>query len=491
MATPPLQETTSFDPTFEAGEATPFDPTLEVERVTHDGEICSNVYYIAINDASYLAGDSGSSAPRDKVLLATVTKHQLYTYPLNIRRGMPDYLKPKYKNVTKITFLNQDGIEWPLPSNQDEFSELLTELPTGFSKQFQYGLGLKWEYRFLVDAIGQIAGISELVITDIDEAKISEPVYTLGVRRYDQLRRALNSIARRYQRDAHDDKRLLAYTNLLHAAASDRFPLKTKKVRPGAIFELVKIGAERTSFSRSDHQAAISLVKADSAQIAKTDATQLMELKTSIEQVTLGSLINKFEDMLTKDLTEPKWQDFFKANPFILSLAFANPVFLVQDQAYVGGASIRGVGEKIADFLVAQHYTGNLGLIEIKRPSTPLLSAITYRTDLFSPSKDLSSAILQVLDQRFHLQINFTQKAYESDLGDVHPYAIQCIVIVGTSPEDKVKKKSLDLFRNATKDVLVITFNELLEKLKEIQRVFAGNEVLKADLAETTNILQK
>lgn len=471
-------------------ETTPFDPTLEVEESMLDGEPCANVYYVAVNEASYLAGDSGSTASWDKVLLATVTKRQLRTFPINIRRGKPDYLKPKYKNITTITFLSNDGIEWPSPSDQDEFSYLLTDcLPTGFSKQFQYGLGLKWEYRFLVDAIGQVPGISELVITETDEATITEPVYTLGVRRYGQLRRALDSIARRYQQDAHEDKRLLAYTNLLHAAASDRFPLKTKKVRPGAIFELVKIGAERSSFSRSDHQAAISLVKADTAQIAKTDASRLMELKTSIEQVTLGSLIEKFEDMLSKDLTEPKWQEFFKANPFVLSLAFANPVFLVQDQAYVGGASIRGMGEKIADFLVAQRYTGNLGLIEIKRPKTPLLSAITYRTDLYSPSKDLSSAISQVLDQRFHLQTNFTQKAYDSDLRDVHPYAIQCIVIVGTSPNDKDKRKSLDLFRNATKDVLVITFNELLEKLKEIHRVFVGNEWEKVGMAEAANDL--
>lgn len=465
---------------------TSFDPTLEVEVSTLDGEPCANIFYVAINQASYLAENFSSTAAWDKVLLATVTKEQIRTFPIHTRREKLDYLKPKYRNIATITFLSDDDLGWPLPKDQDEFTNLLTDyLPAGFSKQFQYGLGLKWEYRFLIDAIGQVPGISELVFTKYDGTAISEPVYRLGWRRYDQLRRALDNIARRYQRDAHDDKQLLAYTNLLHAAAADRFPLKTKKVRPGAIFELVKLGAERASFSRTDHQAAISLVKADTARIAKTDSSQLMELKTSIEQVTLASLIAKFEDMLSKDLTEQKWQEFFKANPFVLSLAFANPVFLVQDQAYVGGASIRGVGEKIADFLVAQRYTGNLGLIEIKRPKTPLVSAITYRTDLYSPSKDLSSAISQVLDQRFRLQINFSQKAYDSELRDVHPYAIQCIVIVGTSPEDKDKKKSLDLYRNATKDVLVITFDELLDKLKEIHRVFVGDEAKSSGSVET------
>jgi len=43
-------------------------------------------------------------------------------------------------------------------------------------------------------------------------------------------------------------------------------------------------------------------------------------------------------------------------NPFILSLAFAYPVFLIQDQAYVGGATIRGAGEKIAERQDAERY---------------------------------------------------------------------------------------------------------------------------------------
>ncbi len=218
------------------------------------------------------------------------------------------------------------------------------------------------------------------------------------------------------------------------------------------------------------------MVQEDTAQIAKTDASELMQLKNSIERDTLRCLIEKYEDMLPKDLTEAKWQEFFKSNPFILNLAYSHPIFLVQDQAYVGGASLRGVGEKIADFLVAQSYTGNLGLIEIKRPKTPLLHRKEYRVGLYSPSKELSGAICQVLNQRFRLQTNFTQKAYEHGLQDVHPYAIHCIVIAGTSPENRNEGKSLELFRGTLKDVLIVTFDELLEKLKGISSVFEGAE---------------
>ncbi|MDP3874257.1 MAG: DUF4263 domain-containing protein [Methyloversatilis sp.] len=422
--------------------ASPFDPVLEIEHGTLDGKPYVNAYYLAISEASYEANDSGPEATRDKVLLATVTEDALRMFPINVRRGAPDYLKPRHDDLRTITIESDNG-GWPLPIEPGEFEELLLGLPTGFSKQFQYGLGLKWEYRFFVNAVDDIAGVTELVITAGAETMVALPTYRLGVKRFEQLRRAIDSIARRYQREALEDKLLVAYTNLLHAVVPADFPLRMKRIRPGAIYELVKIGGERSNLSRSDRQAAMSIITKDKEEIAMTDADALLALRSDIEKVTLGVLIQKFEEMLTKDLTEPKWQEFLKANPFVLGLAFAYPVFLVQDQAYVGGATIRGAGERIADFLLAQRYTGNLALIEIKRPKTPLLKAIPYRADLHAPTTEVSGSISQVLDQKYRLQNSFTQKAYESGLSNVHPYSIQCIVIIGTSPTAKDERKSL------------------------------------------------
>ena len=456
-------------------QASPFDPVLEIEHGIIDGKACAHAYYVAISEKSYEADDSGPGATRDKVLLATVTEDALRMFPINVRRRVADYLRPRHDNLTTIT-IESDGYGWPLPTEPGDFEELLLGLPTGFSKQFQYGLGLKWEYRFFVNAIDDIEGVTELVITSGVETTVALPTYRLGVKRFEQLRRAIDNIARRYQREALEDKLLVAYTNLLHAVVPVDFPLRTKKIRPGAIYELVKIGGKRSNLSRNDRQAAMSIIVKDKEEIAKTDPEALLALRSDIEKVTLGALILKFEDMLTKDLTEPKWQEFLKANPFILSLAFAYPVFLVQDQAYIGGATIRGAGEKIADFLLAQRYTGNLALIEIKRPKTPLLKVVPYRADLHTPTTEVSGSVSQVLDQKYRLQNSFTQKAYESGLTNVHPYSIQCIVIVGTAPTGKDERKSLELFRNSTKDVTVVTFDELLEKLKEIQRVFSASD---------------
>ena len=462
---------------FRTPTPTPYDPKLEVEEgVTSAGQQCANVFYVALTEAARLAGNVEPDAPRDRVLIATVTAESLRTYPIHVRRLSSDYLQPKYGTVSTISFAQEHVITNTSFGDADWFLDLLEGSPPGFAKQFQYGLGLKWEYRFLVDAIAGIPGVTEIVITEGDETRLELPIYFLGIKRYDQLRRALDGIGRRNQREAHDDKRLLAYSNLLTTVDRAQYPVRTKKTRPGAIYELVKIGGERATYSRDDQRAAINLIKADKEKIAKTDVQALLTLKAEIEKVTLDALIEKFDEMLSKKLTETDWQQFLKNNPFILSLAFAQPIFVVQDQAYVGGATLRGAGEKIADFLTAQHATGNLALIEIKKPATTLLSPVAYRKDLFSPAKEIGGAISQVLDQRLKLQTNFTQKAYESGLTEVHPYAIQCIVIAGRSPVERAAKKSLELFRNATKDVTVITFDELLQKLKEIQRVFAAGD---------------
>lgn len=227
-------------------------------------------------------------------------------FPINVRRGKPDYLQPRNDNLKSIT-IESDGLGWPMPAEPGDFTELLNHLPTGFSKQFQYGLGLKWEYRSIVNSINSIPGVTELVISNSAETVVTPPTYRLGVKRFEQLRRAIDTITRRYQREALEDKLLLTYGNLLRAVLPSDYPLRTKKIRPGAIYELVKIGGERSNLSRSDHQAAMSIITKNKEEIAKTDSQSMLALRSEIEKVSLGVLIQKFEDMLGKNLTEPQW----------------------------------------------------------------------------------------------------------------------------------------------------------------------------------------
>ena len=360
---------------------------------------------------------------------------------------------------------------WGLPETISDFDGMLESLPMGFGRHAKYGLGFKWEYRLIPQAILKILGITELVIEPGNGASVELPRFKLGIDRFSAIKRSIDSITARSRTRSLRERQLLAFNELLHVADPVQFERRYAKVKPGEIYELVKLGGRAQTRSADDRLAAATVIRDDAAKIAAEQPSQLIELKAVIEQVTLKELIAKIEEMLSKNLPEPKWQAFFKANPFVLGLAFPHPVILIQDQAHVGGTMLGGAGESIVDFLLAQRFTGSLALIEIKRPSTQLIESKTFRGDLYAPHKDLTSAMAQVLDQRFQLLNNFAAKSHDPALKDTHVSAVHCIVIAGKAPATIQEKRSLDLFRHSSRDVVVIAFDELLDKLREILRL--------------------
>ena len=172
--------------------------------------------------------------------------------------------------------------------------------------------------------------------------------------------------------------------------------------------------------------------------------------------------------MLGDKLVESRWQDFFNENPFILTLAFGYPVIKVRDQASVGGRKLSGYGEKITDFLVKNSLTNNTAIFEIKTPQTPILNKQPFRDGVYTPSSDLSGSINQALDQKYQFQKQITQIKDNSRLYDIESYAVHCCLVIGRTPDGEERKKSFELFRRNSKDVEIVTFDELLEKLKQL-----------------------
>ena len=52
---------------------------------------------------------------------------------------------------------------------------------------------------------------------------------------------------------------------------------------------------------------------------------------------------------------------------------------------------------------------------------------------------------------------------------DIESYSVRCCLVVGTMPSDEDLKKSFELFRGNSKHVEIVTFDELLEKLKGLR----------------------
>ena len=116
--------------------------------------------------------------------------------------------------------------------------------------------------------------------------------------------------------------------------------------------------------------------------IARTDPNEFSELRGDVEIIELTTLIERYQALLGKSSLEAELQSFFAENPIILLLAFSHPVVLVQDLASVGENKLSVSGQKIADFVYKNKMTNNAAIVEIKKPSTPLVGrshiATTY-----------------------------------------------------------------------------------------------------------------
>jgi hypothetical protein len=129
----------------------------------------------------------------------------------------------------------------------------------------------------------------------------------------------------------------------------------------------------------------------------------------------------------------------------------------------------RRTGEKYADFLLEAGAFGNLAIVEIKTTGTPLMTREPYRPpSLFGPSFELAGGVSQLLEQRYNLVSTINQKKGEDDNFHIQAWTVPCVLIIGKNPVKKFESRSFELYRGGQRDVVIITFDELLAKLKAL-----------------------
>jgi len=137
-----------------------------------------------------------------------------------------------------------------------------------------------------------------------------------------------------------------------------------------------------TYAARQERRSQLNLVKTSVGLLAQEAPRELYELHAEIERVTLAKMIERYQQMLGEELPESHWQRFFEDNMFILSMVFARPVSLLHTQFHARGSMIHGAGAHIGDLLFAQGR--ELAIVEIKKPSTPLMQSSHTATRTFT-----------------------------------------------------------------------------------------------------------
>jgi hypothetical protein len=438
----------------------------------------NQVFFVPPSEKLEEAGLNQSKPEQYKKLIIEINSQNDFVsiYPINTLGTHDDFLKPKYEKIETITLV---GFDFGNVETDDEIMEVLEELPSAFIKDYDYGLGLQKDYRFLIDALEGF-GMKHLVISKTENASIDKKnsICTIKHSEFETIRKHIDRITRESRAVSNKVKAVTANNTLAYFLKDPQYPQKTLDYKDSTLAKLITRTSPsiEATLSKIEQNAAIELVSKNNRAIAKEQPEALIKLHNEIELVTLAQLIEKFEAMLGKKLSESRWQQLFNDNPFILNLAFGYPIIKIQDQAHVGGRAISGAGDKITDFLVKNGISNNAALFEIKTPSTQLLNKTAYRDSVYTPSSDFSGAINQMLDQKAKFQQEIASLKHNSKIHDLESYSVHGVLIIGTMPEDSERKKSFELFRGNSKDISILTFDELLGKLKQLQAFLASSD---------------
>jgi len=455
------------------------DGTLEVEEV-HPNFV--EIYFVPPERSLVDAGldPKKASCYRTKLLDINGQHKFLTIHPISTFGDRSDFLKPKYGQVERITLDDTDiifGFDGVVATTPEVVREVLENLPSTFTKDYAYGLGLAKPYRFIIDAVEELSDCTEIVITGKQATgpdPNGNPIFYIAEKDFERARVELNKIDRHAQSAVRAVKWTTAHNILAERLGVPKQDPKTGRHPYRKLFTAV--AEDKVELSEDDQNAVIGALTSQAADIAEDRPEVLAKLRGDIEMVTLEALIARYEGMLGEKLVEGRWQDFFNENPFILNMAFGYPVIKVQDQASVGGRKLSGDGEKITDFLVKNSLTNNTAIFEIKTPQTLILNKTPFRDGVYTPSADLSGSINQALDQKYQFQKQIAQIKDNTRLYDIESYAVHCCLVIGKTPDGDDRKKSFELFRRNSKDVEIVTFDELLEKLKQLSAFLRAAE---------------
>lgn len=190
-----------------------------------------------------------------------------------------------------------------------------------------------------------------------------------------------------------------------------------------------------------------------------------------------------FENKISAKKEEKVWQFFLEKNEWIfgygLDYRFQT---ILQREVHISDVGLDGSNTVIADYLLGDKLFTTF--IEIKKPSTFLFDKNKNRSNAWSLSVDLINSVSQILEQKASGLIKLEKNQYDSggQLIQQKAYDSKVVLIIGhwreletslTDLEKEIKKKTFELFRRDSRNVEIITYDELYDRARFIVQ---GNE---------------
>jgi len=185
------------------------------------------------------------------------------------------------------------------------------------------------------------------------------------------------------------------------------------------------------------------------------------------------------ENKITDTKPEKVWQHFFRNNEWIFGYGLDYRFLeILQNEAHTANTDLAGRDGSISDSLLGcSKFTV---LVEIKRPDTPLFESSKNRANSWKLSDNLIESLSQILEQKASWQIkgevnannNFNDEGTLIQQKTLDP---KSILIIGSDSQfegiEKVKQiklRTFELFRRDSRNIEILTYDELYERAKFI-----------------------
>jgi hypothetical protein len=372
---------------------------------------------------------------------------EIKRYPFYEKEGK---IVPKYKSIKCLTTINK------------------TKPNSGFSTSESKGFGFtnpKGVANLFYYFQDKLPKVDEVIFIEEGETQIVNNKLSITFTDFYTLEKQTETFVKLKKQEAEN-----LYQDTLSKVLPKEFkPVKKKQYIPGTFSSYLNSFVNIT-LSKDDRDNLKDLFINSDLPI-----DTVISARNELDIIYIEDVISEYKILMqqstfTKALEE-KWHKFFKKHTWIFSHIFSFPAVFLRDKFNVGGHNIEGNTDKIVDFIYKNSISNNIAFIEIKTHLTSLISNTEYRKpDIFSVSSDLSGSIIQVLDQKDKLLKNFNSKVggVADSLNSI------CVVIAGRTDDFRKngQKGSFELFRWSNKDVIIIPYDELLNKIENILSIF-------------------
>lgn len=184
------------------------------------------------------------------------------------------------------------------------------------------------------------------------------------------------------------------------------------------------------------------------------------------------------ENNISDKSEEKVWQFFFEKNQWIfgygLDYRFQT---ILQREPHISDAQLDGSNTVIADYLLGDKKFTTF--VEIKKPSTPLFSSTRNRANSWKLSNEIVYSVSQILEQKASGLIKLENLQYDLHGNPISQkaYDSKVVLIVGhwkqldhsdSQLESEIKKKTFELFRSDSRNIEILTYDELYDRARFI-----------------------